>query len=139
MMIRLLLPTSVLLMFVASGCSGTGETVQPTVVVTATATVTATAQPAPIESTEESFDTGEAESGSGSVTVEDGVGMNYQDAQDLWRSQGLVVMPAEDATGANRIPILDSGWVVVSQDPPAGSAAADGDAITATIKKYTDD
>lgn len=134
-----LLPVSVLLMLLISGCGGSGETVQPMVIVTATATVTATAQPAPVETSAGDSVSGNAQSGSDSITVPDGVGMNYQDAQDLWRSQGLVVMPAEDATGANRIPILDSGWVVVSQDPAAGTQASDGDAITATIKKYTDD
>lgn len=76
---------------------------------------------------------------SASIEVPDGIGMNYQDAQDLWRSSGLVVMPATDATGANRIPIIDSGWVVLDQDPAPGALVKDGSEITATVKKLTDD
>lgn len=72
------------------------------------------------------------------VKVPDGVGMNYQAAQDLWRSVGLVVLPATDATGAHRLPIIDSNWVVVAQDLKAGSAVEVGTGITATVKKYTD-
>jgi len=74
----------------------------------------------------------------GKVTVEDGVGLDYQSAQDLWRSQGLVVTPAIDATGANRLPFIDSGWVVLDQDVSAGTQVADGSSIQATVKKYSD-
>ena len=73
------------------------------------------------------------------VTVPNGVGMNYQDAQDAWRAAGLHVAPAEDATGANRIPVLDANWVVIDQDLKAGSKVALDSFITATIKKYSDD
>ncbi|WP_052358526.1 PASTA domain-containing protein [Terrabacter tumescens] len=72
------------------------------------------------------------------ITVPDGVGLNYQDAQDLWRAAGLVVAPAEDATGANRLPVLDSNWVVLAQDLKAGSKVPADSMITATVKKYTD-
>jgi TM2 domain-containing membrane protein YozV len=75
---------------------------------------------------------------SDTITVKDGVGLDYQSAQDLWRAQGLVVMPAEDATGADRIPVIDSNWVVVSQSPAAGEEVEEGSSITATVKKYTD-
>jgi beta-lactam-binding protein with PASTA domain len=73
------------------------------------------------------------------IVVPDAVGKNYQQAQDLWRAAGLIVMPADDATGANRIPILDSNWYVVAQSPAAGSKVAYNSEITATIRKYTDD
>lgn len=72
------------------------------------------------------------------VTVPDAVGKNYQRAQDLWRSRGLVVLPAEDASGKDRLPWIDSGWYVVDQDPPAGTRVEDGSTIQATILKYTD-
>ncbi|MFM6848049.1 MAG: PASTA domain-containing protein [Terrabacter sp.] len=72
------------------------------------------------------------------VTVPDGVGMNYQQAQDAWRAAGLHVAPANDATGANRVPVLDRNWVVLAQDLKAGSKVARDSFITATIKKYTD-
>ena len=73
------------------------------------------------------------------VVVPDMVGENYQDAQDRWRAAGLVVAPADDATGATRLPLIDSNWYVVSQDLEGGSKVAKGSLITATVKKYTDD
>ncbi|GAA0797916.1 hypothetical protein Sya03_59000 [Spirilliplanes yamanashiensis] len=39
------------------------------------------------------------------------------DGQDLWRAAGLHVAPAKDANGANRTPVIDANWIVVSQDP----------------------
>jgi hypothetical protein len=73
------------------------------------------------------------------IEVPDGVGLDYQSAQDLWRDAGLHVAPAEDATGANRIPVIDSNWIVVSQKPKAGSMVEAGSFITATVKKDSDD
>jgi len=73
------------------------------------------------------------------VKVPNGVGLDYQSAQDLWRAAGLHVAPAKDATGANRIPLIDSNWIVLSQDPEAGSRVAVDSFITATIKKSSDD
>jgi hypothetical protein len=72
------------------------------------------------------------------VVVPDGVGKDYQSAQDVWRAAGLHVAPAHDATGAHRLPVLDSNWVVLSQDPKAGTRVDVGSFITATVKKYTD-
>lgn len=76
--------------------------------------------------------------GAAKVSVPNGVGMNYQQAQDLWRGAGLHVAPAIDGTGANRLPVIDSNWVVLSQNPPAGAVVDRGSFITATVKKYTD-
>ena len=76
---------------------------------------------------------------SAKIKVPSAVGKDYQSAQDLWRGLGLVVGVAKDATGAHRIPILDSNWVVVSQEPAAGTEVAQGTVITATVKKYSDD
>jgi hypothetical protein len=72
------------------------------------------------------------------IAVPNGVGLNYQAAQDLWRAAGLHVMPAHDATGADRLPIIDSNWVVVAQDLKAGTHVPADSLITATVKKYTD-
>ena len=73
-----------------------------------------------------------------SVKVPDVTGKNYQDAQDLLRANGLTVLPAKDGLGANRIPLLDANWYVVSQDVPAGSTVEAGTAVTCTILKLTD-
>jgi hypothetical protein len=74
----------------------------------------------------------------GQIEVPRGVGLDYQSAQDLWRAAGLHVAPAKDATGANRIPVIDANWIVVSQDPKAGTMVDAGSFITATVKKDTD-
>ena len=73
------------------------------------------------------------------IVVKDGVGMDYQAAQDAWRDQGLTVLPAQDATGAGRSPVLDDNWIVVSQSPAAGKEVAGSEAsITATVTKKSD-
>ena len=72
------------------------------------------------------------------VKVPEGVGLNYQLAQDKWRAAGLIVMPAIDALDLDRMPWLDENWVVVSQSPKAGKRVKEGSEITATIKKNTD-
>lgn len=64
--------------------------------------------------------------------------MNYQQAQDLWRGAGLHVAPTIDGTGAHRLTIIDSNWVVLSQNPPAGTVVDRDGFIAATVKKYTD-
>ncbi|MEU4620276.1 PASTA domain-containing protein [Actinoplanes sp. NPDC023801] len=76
--------------------------------------------------------------GAAKIEVPRGVGLDYQSAQDLWRAAGLHVAPAKDATGANRIPVIDANWVVVSQEPKAGATVDAGSFITATVKKDTD-
>ncbi|TAK70742.1 MAG: hypothetical protein EPO13_02440 [Actinomycetota bacterium] len=56
--------------------------------------------------------------------------MNYQAAQDIWRAAGLHVLPANDATGANRLPLIDSNWVVLAQEPAAGTKVETDSTIT---------
>lgn len=107
------------------------ETVEVPVESTVTVTAPTAGEPAPAATTSAAPPV--------RVTVPDAVGMNYQDAQDLWRSSGLIVGPAVDATGANRLPVLDLNWVVLEQEPAAGEVVDADTMITATVKKYTDD
>jgi hypothetical protein len=72
------------------------------------------------------------------IKVPNGVGLDYQSAQDRWRAAGLHVLPAVDATGAHRLPVIDSNWIVLSQKPKAGTKVASGSFITATVKKSSD-
>lgn len=72
------------------------------------------------------------------VVVMNMVGKNYQKAQDVWRAQTLIVLPAKDATGQNRLPWLDSNWYVVAQKPKAGKCVKRNSSIRASVKKYTD-
>ena len=135
----------------AAGCgSSAAPSAAPAVVVTQTvvappaetvtqtvqATVTMPASETPAETVEPSPSA--VARPAAKITVPDAVGMNYQDAQDLWRAAGLHVAPANDATGAHRVPVLDRNWVVLAQDLKAGSKVPADSFITATIKKYTD-
>lgn len=124
--------TTALLTTVAfTGCSSTAA---PPTTVTVTATPTPTqVVPEPVAPVEPAPAAPAAK-----VAVPNGVGMNYQAAQDKWRAAGLYVMPATDATGANRLMVLDSNWVVLGQSPKAGTKVVPGSDITATVKKYTD-
>jgi hypothetical protein len=122
---------------VVGACSAGGETAAPAPTVTVTETPTPTAPIVVPPVVEPPAPTKQAQSSK--ITVPNGVGKNYQAAQDVWRAAGLTVLPAEDATGAGRLPVLDSGWVVLSQTPKAGTQVSDSDAtITATVKKYSD-
>ena len=108
--------------------------------VTTPATTAPTTAPATTKATKATTAvTTAAKATESTVKVPDGVGMDYQSAQDLWRAAGLVVAPATDATGAHRLPVIDANWVVLAQDLKAGSKVPEGTLITATVKKYTDD
>lgn len=121
--------------FALVGCGGA-----PTATVTVTETATATVDaPASSQASTASADDVVPSPDADIVVVADMVGQNYQDAQDIWRASGLVVVPAEDATGANRLPFVDSNWYVVAQSPAGGSEVPPGSSIQATVKKYTDD
>ena len=122
----------------AVGCSTTPA--EPQAAPATTVFVTQTPE-APIETAvppQEVIPTQEPQPAAAKVTVPNGVGKDYQTAQDLWRAAGLIVAPATDALGANRLPIIDSNWVVLSQIPKAGTKVKSGSTITATVKKYTD-
>jgi beta-lactam-binding protein with PASTA domain len=104
----------------------------------APAVTTTTPSPASTETTPATAGTTAAAPKAAKIEVPVGVGLDYQSAQDLWRAAGLHVAPAKDATGANRLPVIDSNWIVVSQDPKGGSTVEAGSFITATVKKDSD-
>ena len=144
------LKTSMLLLasvaIAVTGCAGTpSATVTATVTETAISTPTAQTSPlvVPTQGVSSPAQTEASEVVSapepGVIVVPDMVGQNYQDAQDVWRASGLVVVPAEDATGANRLALLDSNWYVVAQTPSGGTEVEPGSSIQATIRKYSDD
>lgn len=47
-------------------------------------------------------------------------------------------MPGRDATGQNRLIVLDSKWKVLAQSPKAGTNVEEGSEMAATVKTYTD-
>lgn len=72
------------------------------------------------------------------IKVKNAVGGNYQTAQDVWRAQSLVVLPAKDGKGLFRLSWSDKNWKVIAQTPKAGSCVKKNSSIRATIIKYTD-
>lgn len=128
------------------GCVLAPRTIETTVTYTVTppappaaTTVVVTMTPLPPPKTPVSQGVSDSTvSVSDKVIVPNGVGKDYQSAQDLWRAAGLVVGIAHDATGAHRLPFIDSNWLVLSQDPPAGQKVDKGSLIVASVKKFTD-
>lgn len=51
------------------------------------------------------------------------VGMGLQDAQDSAQAKGFYALTSHDASGQDRMQILDSNWTVCDQTPTAGSSA----------------
>jgi hypothetical protein len=69
------------------------------------------------------------------IVVPNVVGVDHQLAQDTMQSAGLYLLDEEDCTGQGRLLLWDRNWVVVSQDPPAGSSVSDDTTITLCAKK----
>lgn len=60
--------------------------------------------------------------------------MNLQDAQDAIQAAGVFFSQSFDATGADRLQVLDRNWIVVSQDPAPGVLVGEGDANLGAVK-----
>ena len=60
--------------------------------------------------------------------------MNLQDAQDLIQEQGVFLSLSQDATGQDRMQVLDSNWQVVGQFPAPGTPIGEGDAMLDVVK-----
>jgi chitodextrinase len=69
------------------------------------------------------------------IRVPDVVGMNHQYAQDKMQSVGLYMLDEEDATGQGRMLTWDRNWVVVEQEPPAGTMVTEETTIMLRSKK----
>jgi hypothetical protein len=54
------------------------------------------------------------------VVMPDVVCMNLQRAQDTIQAAGKFFSDSHDATGAGRLQVIDSNWIVVDQDPAPG-------------------
>jgi hypothetical protein len=60
--------------------------------------------------------------------------MNLQDAQNKIQAAGVFFSRSNDATGRNRLQILDRDWIVVSQMPAPGVPIGEGDAVLSVVK-----
>lgn len=73
--------------------------------------------------------------GGGSITVPNEVGENHQAAQNAMQAEGLYLLVEKDCTGQGRLLLYDRNWVVVSQEPAAGSQASEDDTVTLCSKE----
>ncbi len=65
----------------------------------------------------------------------DVVCMDLQQAQDTIQTAGVFFSRSFDASGEGRNQIVDRNWIVVSQDPPAGSPIDEGRPNLGAVKK----
>lgn len=60
--------------------------------------------------------------------------MNLQAAQNLIQDAGVFFSRSEDASGAGRMQVNDSNWIVVDQTPAVGMPIEEGDAVLSVVK-----
>ncbi|MEV8595219.1 PASTA domain-containing protein [Streptomyces sp. NPDC052012] len=85
-------------------------------------------EPSPEAETAESDTAGDTDTDTGAAeTAElpDLVGMDLQAAQDEAQGAGFYFLDDQDASGQNRLQVLDRNWVVCSQEPEAGTHPTD--------------
>ncbi|MCE7004914.1 PASTA domain-containing protein [Kibdelosporangium philippinense] len=70
--------------------------------------------------------------------VPDVVGKNHQQAQDTLQAAGFYRLEEEDATGKNRMLIVDRNWVVVEQIPKGGTVLDPKETVKLRSKKLDD-
>ncbi|MFE9776359.1 PASTA domain-containing protein [Streptomyces sp. NPDC005931] len=77
--------------------------------------------PEPSKDASAETDAGEAET----ATLPDLTGQDLQAAQDAAQAAGFYALDDQDASGQNRLQVLDRNWVVCSQEPEAGTHPTD--------------
>lgn len=60
--------------------------------------------------------------------------MDLQAAQNEIQRAGVFYSRSVDATGQGRLQLIDSNWLVVSQDPAPGVPFGEGDALLGVVK-----
>ena len=60
--------------------------------------------------------------------------LDLQSAQNAIQAAGIFYSRSVDASGASRMQVNDSNWIVVAQDPPAGTLIGEGDALLSAVK-----
>lgn len=113
--------TALLLALAACGSSET----EPE---TPTKTVTAEPEAAPEPAEDAADDTAE------DAELPDLTGQTLQAAQDAAQEAGFYGLTSSDATGADRMQILDRGWQVCAQTPAAGTHPTDTIIDFSTVK-----
>lgn len=67
----------------------------------------------------------EAEAEPETAALPDLVGQNLQAAQDEAQAAGFYALDDQDASGQNRLQVLDRNWIVCSQEPAPGTHPTD--------------
>jgi hypothetical protein len=119
-------------LLLTAACGGGTTAPQPTVTVTAVAPPSPTGSVAPPTAQPTPSVTAGAPK---QAVVPNVVGVNHQLAQDTMQAAGFYFLTEEDATGQGRLLVNDRNWVVVSQDPAAGSTVPTDTKILLRSKK----
>lgn len=64
----------------------------------------------------------------------DVVCMTLQQAQDEIQDHGVFLSRSEDASGQDRMQLIDSNWVVIGQSPKPGTKFGEGEALLRVVK-----
>lgn len=115
------------LLFTLTACSDSTETVSDKPVKTVTATPEA--EPAPADDAAE-----DADAAAEAAELPDLTGETLQAAQDAAQAAGFYGLTSSDATGAERMQLLDRNWQVCAQTPAAGSHPTDTTVDFSTVK-----
>ena len=67
----------------------------------------------------------DAADGSGCIKVPDVVGKDHQLAQDTMQAAGLYMLQEQDASGQDRMLLVDRNWTTVRQRPSAGKCVTE--------------
>lgn len=77
----------------------------------------------------------DADGGDDGIRVPSVVGKDHQLAQDTMQAAGLYNLAEEDASGQDRMLLIDRNWTVVSQTPSAGTRVSEDKTIVLRSKK----
>jgi hypothetical protein len=86
--------------------------------------------PTPADTPDTDTDAGAAES----AELPNLVGQDLQAAQDTAQAAGFYVLDDQDASGQNRLQVMDRNWTVCSQEPEAGTHPTDTKVVLFAVK-----
>lgn len=75
-----------------------------------------------------------AEKKAETATLPDVVGQDLQAAQDEAQDAGFYALDDQDASGQNRLQVLDRNWTVCRQEPAAGTHPTDTQVVLYAVK-----
>ena len=75
-----------------------------------------------------------AEEKAETATLPNLVGQDLQAAQDAAQDAGFYALDDQDASGQNRLQVMDRNWTVCSQEPKAGTHPTDTPVVLYAVK-----